>query len=135
MRANQAIRPAPAQAVLGAPARPVFGADPAFISEAVDRLEQRRIIDLALVRLVAAWPRGALHMADHRQVFLQPMEEIAPPGLHMAEIEVDAQVRFADLSDDVGGVLRAVVEIIWPVARIDPLDQQGDIRGGGEINY
>ena len=66
-----------------------IGADPALISEAVDRLEQRRIIDLALVRLMAGWNRGALQMADDGQVFLQPMEQIAAHDLHMVEIELD----------------------------------------------
>ena len=51
----------------------------------------------------------------------------------MIEIELHADVRLADLGDDVGGVLDAVEEIIRPVARIDRLDQQRDVLCGGEI--
>ena len=56
-------------------------------------------------------------MADDRQVFLEPVEQIAADDLRMVEIELDAQVRLAGLGDDVGGVLDAVEEIIRPVAR------------------
>src|SRR5664279_6630706 len=86
-RGNHAVGLGPAQAILSAPARPVFGADPAAVAEPVHRLEYIAVIDLALVRLVAAWHRGALQMADHRQVLLQSVEQIAAHDLHMVEIE------------------------------------------------
>ena len=55
-------------------------------------------------------------------------DEIAAEDLHVVEIELDAQIRRADLADDVGGMLDAIEEIAWPVARIERLDQQRDAR-------
>src|SRR5450755_822470 len=114
---NHAVGLGPAQAILGAPARPVFGADPTAVAKPVHRLEYIAVIDLALVRLVAAWHRGALQVADHGQVLLKAMEQIAAHDLHMVEIELEAKVRLAGLGDDVGGVLHTIEEIIRPVAR------------------
>src|ERR1035441_9090333 len=94
-RGNHAIGLGPAQAILGTTAWPVFGADPTPVAEPVHRLEYIAVIDLALVRLVAGGNRGALQMADHRQVLLQAMEQIAADNLHMVEIELHAQVRLA----------------------------------------
>ena len=65
------------------------------------------------------------------QIFLEALEQIAADDLHVIEIELDAHVRRADLADDVGGVLDAAEKIVRPVARIDRLDQQRDIRLGG----
>ena len=48
----------------------------------------------------------------------------------MIEIELDAHIRRADFGDDVGGVLDAAEEIARPIARIDRLDEQRDIRLG-----
>src|SRR5664279_2504929 len=115
IRGTQAISLAPAQPVLGAPARPVFRADPALVAERIHRREYAWVIDLALVRLVARGHGRALQMADHRQMLLQAVEEVAAHDLHMIKIELDAQVRPADFGDDVGGVLDAVEEIIRPV--------------------
>ena len=72
-------------------------------------------------------------MADHRQILLEPVQQVAADDLHVIKIELHAQVRLADLGDDVGGVLGAIEEIARPVARIDRLDQQFDVFCRGEI--
>ncbi len=56
-------------------------------------------------------------MPDHRQIFLQPVDQIAADDLHMIEIELHAQVGLADLGDDIGGMLDLVEKIIRQVAR------------------
>src|SRR5262249_13137819 len=56
---------APSGAVLGTPAGLVLAADPALVAEPVERVEHRRKIYLALVRLGARGHGGDLHVADH----------------------------------------------------------------------
>src|SRR5215831_5636327 len=123
----------PAEAVLGTPARLVLAADPALVAEPVERVEHRRKIYLALVRLGARGHGGDLHVADHRQEFLQPREQVARDDLHVVEVELHAQVRPADLGDQVGGLLHMADEIVGPVARIERLDQQHDVPLRREI--
>ena len=82
-----------------------------------------RVVDFALVGLVPLGHGGDLHVADQRQVGLETADEIAGHDLHMIEIELDAQVRRADLAHDVGGMLDAAEEIVGPVARVERLDQ------------
>lgn len=131
---HEAIFPAPAQAFLGLPARSIFRPDPALVAESVDRREHARVIDLALIRLVPTRHRGALQVADERQVLLEAVQQIAADDLHVIEIELDLHVRLAELGDNVGGVLDAVEIIIRPVARVDRLDLYVDALGTGEIS-
>ena len=58
----------PAQAVFRLPARVIFRRNPSGIAERVERTENLRIADLALVRLVARGHRRNLHMPDQRQM-------------------------------------------------------------------
>ena len=69
-------------------------------------------------------------MADHGEEFFKALEQIAGHDLHVIEIELDAHIRRADFGDDIGGVLDAAQEIARPVALIDWLDQQRDVRLG-----
>ena len=63
------------------------------IAEPVERREDRRVVDLAFVRLVPRRNGRDLHMADQRQVLFEPADEIAADDLRMIEIELDAQIR------------------------------------------
>ena len=65
--------------------------------------------------------------------FSSRREQVAADDLHMIEIELDSHVRHPGLGDDVGGVLDVIEKIARPVARVDRLDQQRDVLGGGEI--
>ena len=51
-----------------------------------------RIAHLAFVGLVARRHRGDLDVTDHRQVFLEPADEIAAHDLGVIEIELDAHI-------------------------------------------
>jgi hypothetical protein len=52
MRERQTVLARPAEAILRPGARAIFGADPTPVAEAVDGLEDRRVVDLALIRLM-----------------------------------------------------------------------------------
>src|SRR5262249_35207909 len=138
LRSNSEF-PRPAQAVLGLTAGTIFAADPVAVSELLERREDRRVIDLALVGLVARRHRRDLDMPDRGEMLLETFDQIAPDDLRVIEIELDAHVRLAHLGDNVGGVLGAGEEIVGTIARIDRLDQQRDpflrgaIGGTGEI--
>ena len=100
------------------------------IAEPIHRREYCRIIDLALVGLAAGRHRRDLGMPDDRQIFLEAPDQIAADDLDVVEIELHAHVRRADLADEVGGVFDVAEEITRPVARIDRLDQERDVRLG-----
>src|SRR5579871_34485 len=123
---HDTIRPGPAESLFGARARAVFAADPAGIAEPVQRREDFRKIDFALVRLAARRHRGDLHVADKREMRFQAPDQIAADDLGVIEIELNAQVRRTDLFDDFGGVLETSKKITRPVAGIDRLDQKRD---------
>src|ERR1700722_265023 len=121
----------PAEPVLGAGAWLVFAADPAAIAGAVDRREHRRIIDLAFVGLAAGRHRGDLQVTDYRKKFFKAPDEIAAGDLIVIKIELDAHIRRADFVDESRSVFGMAEKITGPVARIDRLDQQRDVRFGG----
>src|SRR6185437_494310 len=127
MRRPQAIGCKPAEAVLGAAARPVLGPNPAAIAKLIHRPEYGRIVHFTLVRLVARGHRAALQVADHREVVLEPVQQVTAHDLHVIEIELHAQVGPSHLGDDIGGVLDVIEEVVRPVARIDRLDQKRDV--------
>ena len=72
-------------------------------------------------------------MPDQRQMLFEPADQVAAHDLRVIEIELDADIRLADLRDDVGGMFGAVEEIIRPVAVVDRLDQQRDVFRRGQI--
>src|ERR1700704_4808078 len=115
--------PSPAQAVLGAPTRLVLAADPALVAEPVERIEDRRIVDLALIRLGTRRHGRDLHVPGQRQEFLETLQEVAADDLDVIEIELDAHIRPVDLGDQIRRLLDPRDEIIRPVARIERLDQ------------
>src|SRR5262249_15053486 len=123
----------PTEPVLGAAARLVFAAHPAVVTDAFERFVDRRIIDLALVGLLAARHRGDLHVADHGEELLDAFYEIALGDLHVIAVELQAHVRAPDLGDHVGAVLDAREEIAGPVTRVERLDQELDVLRAGEI--
>src|SRR5262249_55773299 len=129
------INPRPAQALFGSCARAVFAPDPFAVAETIERGEDLGIVHLALVGLAPRRHRRDLHMADERQMFLEPPNEIAADDLGVIEVELDAYVRPLPLGDEAGRLLGAGEEIVRPVARIDRLDQQRDVfllRGIGD---
>jgi hypothetical protein len=127
---RQPVGARPAEAVFGACPGLIFAADKACIAEPVHRREYRRIIDFAFVGLGACRHGGDLRVTDHGKEFSETLDKIAADDLDMIKIELDAQVRRADLTDDVGGMLDVPEKIVRPVARIDRLDQHGDARLG-----
>ena len=72
-------------------------------------------------------------MPDQRQMRLETPEQIAAHDLRVIEIELDADIGFARLGDDVGGVLHAIEEVVRPVAIVDRLDQKRDPLFGRKI--
>ena len=75
--ATNPISARPAQAVLGLAARAIFATDPPVVAEAVERGEDRGIVHLALVRLLARRHRRDLHVANEGQMLLEPADQIA----------------------------------------------------------
>jgi len=112
------VRLPPPEPILGAGARLVFAGDPARVADALERLVDRRIIDLAFVGLLAARHRRDLDVADHGKELLDAFDEIALGDLHVITVELQAHVLTFDLGDHVGGVLDARKEITGPVARV-----------------
>src|SRR5690242_20447184 len=95
----------PTEPGFGRAAWPVFAADPAAVTDAVERGKYRGIVHFAFVWLVPRWYRRDLHMADHGHVLFEARDEITADDLGMIEVELDAHVRPLHLGDDVGGVL------------------------------
>jgi hypothetical protein len=68
---HDAIRPCPGKPLLGACARTIFAADEAGVAEPIERRENCRIVDFALIGLAPLRHRSDLHVADQRQVRLE----------------------------------------------------------------
>src|SRR5581483_3115189 len=85
---HHTIRPRPAETILGACARPVFAGDPIGPAEPVERLEDLRMMDFALVRLVARRHRSDLDVTDQRLVLLEAADQMPLHDLHVIEVEL-----------------------------------------------
>src|SRR5258708_20686242 len=124
------IRREPSQAVGGARARPVFAADPAAITQGIDEIEQVRIVHFARIRLVPVRHARNLDMADTRvapfHVAAEFDGEIAFHDLAVVTIELDLQVRRADLFADSLRLILPVQEEAGYIARIDRFDPDVD---------
>src|SRR5437016_4097856 len=72
-------------------------------------------------------------MTYHGEEFFEAVDQISTDNLHMVEIELHADIGFANLIDDRGCMLDVVEKIVWPVTPIDRLDQQCDFSGGSQI--
>src|SRR5262249_62138288 len=107
--------------------------NPALIPQPVYGLEHGRVVDLALVRFVPRWHRGALQMSDQGKKFLQPVDQIAAYDLHMVEIELHADVRFRGFFDNSGRMFDVIEKIVRSVPAVDRLDQQFDFFLGGDV--
>src|SRR5688572_2470220 len=115
---RDAERFSPGEAFVGAGARLVFAARPARVAELFQRREDRAIGYLALVGLGPARHRGDLHMADAGQMPFEPLRHVALADADMVDVEHDLDVRCADLSDDVGGLVDGGIEIVRLVALV-----------------
>src|SRR5918993_365773 len=125
--ASDAISMAPGKAVLSSPAWGVFGCDKSCITRRVERLVDRRIVDLAFVRLMPGWYGSDLHVSHYRQMLFKARDQVSAHDLCVIKIELDADIRSPDLGDNVGRLLRTCKEVIRPVTRIDRLDQQHNV--------
>src|SRR6185436_9765629 len=71
------IWPQPAQALFGPRRRTIFAADPAFVTDPVEKSEQERVIDFSGTRFVPPRRAGQLHVADFRKILLHRRGKIA----------------------------------------------------------
>src|SRR5262249_39062837 len=83
----------PRKSVFGAAARLILGGDPTAIPHGIECGPDRRIIDLALVRLGTRRHGGDLHVADQRQMALDAPDQVALHDLHVIAVELDLDVR------------------------------------------
>ena len=78
----------------------VFQAEDALVAEPLDLPEEEGIVDFALEQLVAAGHAGAVEVADHVQVPLDVLQQIALHDLHVVAIEEQLQPIGAELAAD-----------------------------------
>ena len=104
--------------------RPVFAADPAVVLQFVEQPEQPRVVDLALVRLVAVGHAGNLEMPDMRQPAPDLVGQVAFDDLRVIQVHLHAQVGHAHLLADRMRLALRRQQVVRHVARIDGLDQQ-----------
>ena len=116
----------PGLAGKGVRARFVFAADPALVSEMLDRSQHAIICDFALVGFGARRDSGDLNVADDGDVTLELLEDIALGHSDMIDVERELDVRGTELGDDVGRLPRPRIEITRLIARIDWLQQKRD---------
>src|SRR5262249_4555258 len=86
----------PAEPILGAAGRAVFATDPVAVADPIEGREDRGIVDLALVGLVARGHGSDLHVRDHREMLLEARDQVTADDLRMVEIELDANIRPPD---------------------------------------
>src|SRR4030095_5241365 len=124
MPGRHAILARPAEAILRAAARAIFGANPTPIAELIHAFEYGRVVAPPLVRVLTRWHSRHCKMANHRKDCLETMDQVSADNLHMIEIELHADICFADLCDNVCRVLHMIEKIIRPVATVNRLDEQ-----------
>src|SRR5690606_27828240 len=104
----------------------IFAADPPRITLFFEEIEDKRIVDLAVVRLVTMRRIGDLHMADMRRRGAVMPRDIPMHALDVVDIELQAEVRVIDLLDQRRRHLKAIQEIARHIDRVDRLDQDRD---------
>src|SRR5690242_4997586 len=76
----------PAEAFHGRRARLVLATDPSAVADAVDVLEEKRIIDFARAGLVTSRIVGELHVRDATKIRFDRAREIAFHDLHVIDV-------------------------------------------------
>ncbi len=83
----------PAQTIHGFPGGAIFAADPAFIADIVEDLEQIRVVDFAGIGFVTFGDAGDLDVLAESGVFLQLGGDVAFGDLHVIAVHLHFQVR------------------------------------------
>ncbi len=123
----------PAEAGAGGGLGFVFQADIAVVAQPIEHIEQVEVVDLADVGFVAVGVAGDLHMRGDGEQPLRPLLQITFRHLQVIEIELQAQMRRADLVDDRLHLVRGVGEVAWNVAMVDRLQNDRDAALGGAV--
>ena len=78
----------------------VFAADPAVITEAVDEVQQERVVYFAGARLVPARIVGQLKVSDPRQEAFNGIGQLAFHALHMIDVVLQFEIGRADFVEE-----------------------------------
>src|SRR5262245_755231 len=89
----------------------VFEADIALVAQAIEHIEQVEMVGLADVGLVAIGVAGDLHVPGDGEQALSALGEVSLGHLQVIEVELQAQMRSADLVDDSFHLVRGVGEV------------------------
>ena len=84
--------------------RAIFAANPPCEAKLVDQVEEKRIVDLAPIRLVASRHAGDLQMPDTRHERAQRIRQAPFCELQMIEIEMQVQVWMIHHIDGLDGL-------------------------------
>src|ERR1700716_3680031 len=103
----------------------VFAANPAAISDLVEKSKQEGIVDLSSARFVAARVIGQLDMSDTSKVLSQRWRDITFHHLHVVDVILNEEIIGFDVGNDLNGLLRPVQKETRNIARVYGLDQQG----------
>ena len=106
----------------------VFAADPAVITEAVDEVQQKRVVYFAGARLVPARIVGQLKVSDPRQEAFNGIGQFAFHALHMIDVVLQFEIGRADLIEERDGLRGAVQEEARNVVSVDRLREKSNAR-------
>src|SRR4029453_3244812 len=111
----------------------VFETDVALVAQAIQHIEQIEVVGLADVGLVAVGIARDLHSRGDGGQARGALGQVSCGDLHVIEVELQFQMRRADIAHDLLDLAGGVGEVAGNVAMVDRLQHKGEPALGGAV--
>ena len=127
------VGPVPSESRSSLRARIVFAADIIVIAQAVELIEEVRVVEFLAVGLMARGDGGDLDMTDDPLQVAERNRHVAVQDLPMVDVELQLDVGQTKITDEIACVSEIVEKIGRHASRVDRLQKQVDAGAAYEI--